>query len=61
MTKTAKRRYRNHRLEVLHKTAEALHRVGAIDQAAMRGFDATCLTPVTATLLKRAVDPKAKI
>jgi putative transcriptional regulator len=51
MTKRASPRYRNQRLEVLHRTAQALHRVGAIDKATMRDFDATCLTlvePLTA-------------
>jgi putative transcriptional regulator len=46
MTKTATRRFRSDRLEALHKTAQALHRVGAIDKATMRDFDATCLTLV---------------
>ena len=45
-TKATNRHYRSHRLEVLHKTAQALHRVGAIDKATMRDFDATCLTLV---------------
>jgi putative transcriptional regulator len=38
--------YRNARLGVLHKTAQALHQVGAIDKATMRDLDAFCLTPV---------------
>ena len=46
MTRPTKSRYRSQRLEVLHKTAQALHRVGAIDKATMRDFDATCLTLV---------------
>lgn len=37
---------RTPRLEVLHKTGAALHRVGALDKATMRDLDAFCLTPV---------------
>lgn len=39
-------RYRNSRLEVLHKTGAALARVGALDKATMRDLDAFCLTEV---------------
>lgn len=46
MTTKKKPRYRSNRLAVLHKTAEALHRVGAFDKATMREFDASCLTLV---------------
>ena len=42
----AKTRYRNRRLEVVHKTATALHGVGALDKATMRDLDAFCLTKV---------------
>ena len=45
MTKT---KYRNHRLEVLHNTAAALHNVGALDKSTMRDIDAFCLTRVEA-------------
>jgi putative transcriptional regulator len=38
--------YRTQRLEVLHNAGAALHRVGALDQAAMRDLDAFCMTPV---------------
>ncbi len=38
--------YRNSRLEALHKTAAALHGVGALDKATMRDLDAFCLTKV---------------
>jgi putative transcriptional regulator len=44
MTKTAK--YRNERLEVLHKTAAGLARLGALGKTTMREFDAFCLTKV---------------
>ena len=43
---TKKPRYRSERQAVLHKTAQALHRVGAFDKATMREFDASCLTLV---------------
>lgn len=32
------------RLEVLHKTAASLERLGALDKKTMRDFDAFCLT-----------------
>jgi putative transcriptional regulator len=38
--------YRNRRLETLHKTAEALHKVDALDKATMRDIEAFCLTKV---------------
>ncbi len=38
--------YRTRRLEALHKTGAALHRVGALDKATMRDLDAFCLTQV---------------
>lgn len=44
MTSKTGNRYRSERRAVLHKTAAALHRVGALDKATMRDFDATCLT-----------------
>jgi putative transcriptional regulator len=33
-------------LGAVHKTVAGLHRVGVIDKATMREFDALCLTPV---------------
>ena len=42
----AKRGYRSTRLATLHKTAAALHRVGALDKTTLRDLDAFCLTPV---------------
>jgi putative transcriptional regulator len=38
--------YRNRRLETLHKTAEALHKVDALDKATLRDIEAFCLTKV---------------
>jgi putative transcriptional regulator len=46
MSKTRDKRYRSGRLAVLHKTAQALHRVGQFDKETMREFDAACLTQV---------------
>jgi putative transcriptional regulator len=43
---TKKATYRNRRLETLHKTAEALHKVDALDKATMRDIEAFCLTKV---------------
>jgi putative transcriptional regulator len=43
---TKKTMYRNRRLETLHKTAEALHKVDALDKATMRDIEAFCLTKV---------------
>ncbi len=43
---TKKASYRSKRLEVLHKTAAALHRVGALEKATMRNIDAFCITEV---------------
>jgi putative transcriptional regulator len=41
-----KRKYRSDALRSLHKAAEDLHSVGAIDKQTMRSFDIACLTPV---------------
>jgi putative transcriptional regulator len=46
MTKLRASGYRNARLEVLHKTAAGLARLGALDKKTMRDFDAYCLTKV---------------
>ena len=43
MTKTE---HHTRRLEALHKTAAALHGVGALDKATLRDLDAFCLTEV---------------
>ena len=39
-------KYRSDALEVAHKTAAGLHRIGLVDKATMREFDASCLTTV---------------
>ncbi|HVY35424.1 MAG TPA: DNA-binding transcriptional regulator [Caulobacteraceae bacterium] len=33
-------------LAVVHETMSGLHKIGLVDQATMRHFDALCLTPV---------------
>jgi putative transcriptional regulator len=40
----AKPKFENDLDEALHSSASALYRVGAIDKATMRDFDALCLT-----------------
>ena len=40
------RKYRSRIAETVHKTAEGLHRIGAIDKLTMREFDVMCLTTV---------------
>jgi putative transcriptional regulator len=44
--KKMKRKYRNQRLQVLHRTAAALHKVGALGKATLRHMEAFCLTEV---------------
>jgi putative transcriptional regulator len=38
------RKYRSQIAGAVHKTAEGLHRIGAIDKLTMREFDVMCLT-----------------
>jgi putative transcriptional regulator len=40
------KRYRSRIAETVHKTAEGLHRIGAINKTTMREFDVMCLTLV---------------
>ena len=40
--------YRSRIAETVHKTAEGLRRIGAIDKTTMREFDVMCLTLVEA-------------
>ena len=44
--KQSKPCYRSDALEAIHQTAQAFHRVGAIDKTTMREFDESCLEPV---------------
>lgn len=46
MAKAKQKEFRNPRLEVLHKTAASLARLGALDKTTMREFDALCLTQI---------------
>lgn len=39
----SKRKYKSDAFAAIHASASALHRVGAVDKATMRDFDATCL------------------
>ena len=41
-------KYRNRHLQTLHKAAEALDKVGALDKSTMRDIEAFCLTKVEA-------------
>lgn len=38
------KKYRSEVFASIHKTMEALHEIGAIDQQTMREFDDACLT-----------------
>jgi putative transcriptional regulator len=40
----AKAKFKSGLSEAIHSSASALHRVGAIDKATMREFDASCLS-----------------
>lgn len=40
---TTKRKFKSDAFEAIHASAAALHQVGAIDKATMRGFDESCL------------------
>ena len=64
MNRKTKRRvgkYRSRLSAAIHETAAGLHRIGLMDKATMREFDASCLTAVEplsareiATIRKRA-------
>jgi len=41
-----KKKYQSRIAEAVHKTAQGLHRIGAIDKTTMREFDVMCLTLV---------------
>ena len=44
---TTKAKFKSDAFEAIHVSATALHRVGAIDKATMRGFDESCLVTLT--------------
>jgi putative transcriptional regulator len=41
-----RRTYKSDAFAAVHETAEALHRIGAIDKRTMRAFDTACLAPL---------------
>jgi putative transcriptional regulator len=51
---TAKPEFKTDAFEAIHESASALHRIGAIDKAAMREFDAAC-TSVPVPLAPRQI------
>lgn len=51
---TAKHKFKSDLFEAIHSSASALHKVGAIDKATMREFDADCLA-VPATLAPKQI------
>lgn len=38
-----KSKYKSDAFEAIHRSASALHKVGALDKATMRNFDASCI------------------
>jgi len=44
--KNKTKQYKSRLKAVIHQTASDLHEAGLMDQATMRRFDASCLTPV---------------
>jgi len=44
---TTSRKFKSDAFEAIHASASALHKVGAIDKATMRGFDESCLSVPT--------------
>jgi len=43
---TASTPYKSDAFEAIHQSAQALYRIGAIDQMTMRDFDQTCLAEI---------------
>jgi putative transcriptional regulator len=48
-------KFRSRLSEAIHETASGLHRIGLLDKATMRGFDASCLTQVEPLSAKQIV------
>lgn len=42
-TKTSKPKFKSDAFEAIHSSASALHKIGAIDKATLRSFDASCI------------------
>jgi putative transcriptional regulator len=53
--KSGKGNYRSGLAAAIHETAAGLHRIGLMDQATMREFDASCLTSVEPLSAKEIV------
>jgi putative transcriptional regulator len=49
------RKYRSRLSAAIHETATGLHRIGLMDKATMREFDASCLTAVEPLSAKQIV------
>ncbi|APW47764.1 helix-turn-helix domain-containing protein [Rhodoferax antarcticus] len=45
---TTKPKFKSDAFKAIHASATALHKVGVIDKATMREFDASCITVLTA-------------
>nr|CAA6811242.1 MAG: FIG050068: DNA-binding protein [uncultured Thiotrichaceae bacterium] len=46
--------YKSDAFAAIHESADALHKIGAINKKTMRGFDEACLTPMP-TQISRAL------
>ena len=44
---TTKRKFKSDVLKAIHTSASALHKVGAVNKATMREFDASCIATVS--------------
>jgi DNA-binding transcriptional regulator YiaG len=49
-----KKKYQSEQLMVIHDMVKSLHKIGAIDNAKMRKFDADCLVPAPETAKEAA-------
>src|SRR6266704_443495 len=52
---TSAGKYRSRLSAAIHETAAGLHRIGLMDKATMREFDASCLTAVEPLTVKEIV------
>ncbi len=57
---TTKRTFRSDVLAVIHSTADAMHRIGTIDEATMREFDAMCLAAPAGRATPRGSQPRRR-
>ena len=60
---TTKKKFKSDAFEAIHESAAALLRVGAIDKATMRKFDASCLvkTPAYKAVQIKKIRESAKV